>query len=84
MKQFFWVLFLIAGAAGAAPAAFRLGVSYSEWLSFPGSYDQRLATDNSGALYFLTTGPQSNANLSIVTKLTPDGKTILWQNQLGF
>jgi uncharacterized protein (TIGR03437 family) len=43
-----------------------------------------MATDNSGAIYFLTTILQSNVALSTVTKLTPDGKSILWQNQLGF
>jgi uncharacterized membrane protein len=43
-----------------------------------------LATDSSGAAYFLTSTLQSNAVFSTVTKLSPDGKTLLWQNQLGF
>lgn len=37
-----------------------------------------------GAVYFLRSTLQSNVSLSTVTKLTPDGKAILWQNQLGF
>ena len=57
----------------AATSAFQIGVNYSEWLSFPASGTQ-LATDSSGATYFLTSTLQSNIVLSTGTKLTPDGK----------
>jgi hypothetical protein len=67
----------------AATPAFQIGVNYSEWLSFPASGTQ-LATDSSGAAYFLSSVLQSNVVLSTVTKLSSDGKTLLWQNQLGF
>lgn len=77
------MLLTAAGARAAAPS-FQLGVNYSQWLSSPANAGARLATDNSGAAYFLTTAIQSNVALSTVTKLTPDGKTILWQNALGF
>ncbi len=75
-------LFVVTGAT-VAPA-FQLGVNYSEWLGFPSNSGAQMATDNSGAVYFLTTVIQLNIASSTVTKLTPDGKTILWQNQLGF
>ena len=58
------------------------GVDYSEWLT-PNA--RQIATDNSGALYILSAFPIStDTPPSSVTKLSADGKTILWQNQLGF
>ena len=83
MRQFLALILLSATGALAATPAFQIGVNYSEWLSFPAGGTQ-LATDSSGAAYFLTNTNQSNIVLSTVTKLSPDGKTILWQNQLGY
>src|ERR1022692_2384670 len=84
VRQFLCLILLTATGAAGASSAWQLGVNYSEWLSFPDDNGAQLATDSSGAIYFLTITLQSNAALSTVTKLTPDGKTILWQNQLGF
>lgn len=73
---------LSASGATAATSAFLLGVDYSEWLT-PNA--RQIATDNSGALYILSAFPIStDTPPSSVTKLSADGKTILWQNQLGF
>jgi uncharacterized protein (TIGR03437 family) len=64
----------------AASSGFLLGLDYSEWFV---PYAARIATDSSGALYILSaTSPASGANL--VTKLSADGTTILWQYPLGF
>jgi len=84
VRQILCLILLSATGAGAATSAFQLGVNYSEWLSFPANGGAQLATDSFGATYFLTSTLQSNVALSTVTKLTPDGKTLLWQNQLGF
>lgn len=64
----------------AQPSAFPMGIGYSEWLN---TYASRIATDSSGAIYILSMycGPNS---FSCVTKLSPDGTTILWQDQLEF
>ena len=76
---------ILALATGAvAESAFQLGVNYSEWLPFSPNSHTQLAVDDSGAIYFLTTTIQSNVASSAVTKLTQDGKTVLWQNQLDF
>jgi uncharacterized protein (TIGR03437 family) len=83
VRRFLGLILLSAISAVAATPAFQLGVNYSEWLGFPASGTQ-LYTDNSGAAYFLTSTLQSNIALSTVTKLSPDGKTLLWQNQLSF
>ena len=63
----------------AASSGFLLGLDYSEWAD---PTTRQIATDASGNLYilFLCT----NSNLSCVTKVSGDGKTILWQNALGF
>jgi uncharacterized protein (TIGR03437 family) len=67
-----------AGAIAAAPG-FLLGADYSEWLPPNVSH---IGTDNSGAIYVLSGW---NAACSVcVIKLSSDGRTILWQNQLGF
>jgi uncharacterized protein (TIGR03437 family) len=60
----------------AASPGFLLGVGFSEWLS---STPAQIATDSSGAVYILSTGQSST-----VTKLSADGTTLVWQNQLGF
>jgi uncharacterized protein (TIGR03437 family) len=83
VRRFLGLILLSATSAVAAAPAFQLKVNYSEWLSFSASGTQ-LYTDSSGAAYFLTYTLQSNIALSTVTKLSPDGKTLLWQNQLGF
>jgi len=71
---------LSATGAMAASSSFLLGVDYSEWFV---PFAARIATDASGALYILSaTSPASGANL--VTKLSADGTTILWQYPLGF
>lgn len=54
-------------------------MDYSEWADPKAS---QIATDASGNLYILSFC--ANPNLSCVTKVSGDGKTILWQNALGF
>jgi len=85
VKVIFLVLLLSAAGFAAATPAFQLGVNYSEWLPFPGTNNGvQLATDPSGASYFLSSVFQNNASLSTVTKLSADGKTMVWQDQLTF
>lgn len=76
------LLFSAIPVVGADGSGFLLGLDYSQWL-LPNM--QKIATDGSGAIYVLSnagsTGPE--APLSTVTKLSADGKTIIWQNQLG-
>ena len=80
MKPFIWLMLFSAGwAMGAEPSGFMLGVNFSEWLNLPPSTSAALATDSSGSLYILTV-----STASTVTKLSADGKTLVWQNQLGF
>lgn len=66
---------LSAAGVHAASSGFLLGIDYSEWI-LNNEVATQIATDSSGALYILS--PSS------VTKLSADGKTILWQNALGF
>jgi uncharacterized protein (TIGR03437 family) len=68
----------IASGATAASPGFLLGVDYSEWLA---PYVTQISADSSGALYMLSSPPSSGG---VVTKLAADGKTIAWQNNLGF
>ena len=73
---------LSANGATAATSGFLLGVDYSEWLT-PNA--RQIATDRSGALYILSAfAISTDTPPSWVTKLSADGKTILWQNKLGF
>lgn len=75
------VLALLCATAGmAATSGFLLGVDYSEWAPAGAT---RIATDSSGALYILAPCSDSSA-FSCVTKLSADGKTVLWQNSLDF
>jgi len=70
----------------AAQPGFLLGSDYSEWL-YPSAGNMRIAADSSGALYILSIFPGtslSNPPTYLVTKLSADGKTILWENDLGF
>jgi uncharacterized protein (TIGR03437 family) len=73
------MLFSVTGAMGSSSTGFLLGVKYSEWLNYAPNTSAQIATDSSGSLYIL-----SGSTSSTVTKLSADGKTILWQNQLGF
>lgn len=82
--KFVCVFILLGARIVAAGSAFQLGVSYSEWLPFSANSGAQLATDPSGAAYFLSTTLQNNVAQSTVTKLSSDGKTVVWQNQLGF
>ena len=79
---------LLLPSAFAADSSFRLGTDYSEWL-YPnaGLNASQLATDHAGAVYILSIIPGtslSNPPKFLVTKISPDGKTILWENNLGF
>ena len=79
-------LALLCAAVMAAEPAFLLGGDYSEWL-YPNAGEMRIATDSSGALYILSVFPGASLNsppVFRVTKLSADGKTILWENDLGF
>ena len=62
-----------------ATSNFLLGVDYSEWLNLNAL---QITTDGAGALY-IASGPLGGWTSS-VTKLSADGKTMLWQYQLGF
>jgi uncharacterized protein (TIGR03437 family) len=72
---------MIASVA-SADSGFLLGLDYSQWL-VPNV--AKLATDSSGAIYILSNAGASGQNTppSTVTKLSADGKTIVWQNRLG-
>jgi len=63
----------------AQSSGFLLDVKYSEWL---GLSPLQMATDSSGAIYILSAGWASCADC--VTKLSADGTTVLWQDQLEF
>jgi uncharacterized protein (TIGR03437 family) len=65
----------------AASSGFLLGLDYSEWAD---RQTQQIATDGSGKLYILSACTNSASASSCVTKVSGDGKTILWQNVLGF
>ncbi len=74
----------LAGACAvkAGTSSFLLGADYSEWL--PAGVTQ-IATDGSGAIYLLISFPTSpNTPPSTVIKLSADGSSIIWENQLGF
>ncbi len=76
----------LLNAAVMAQPGFLLGADYSEWL-YPNASKMQIATDGSGALYILSVLPgasQSSPSVFRVTKLSADGKIILWENDLGF
>jgi uncharacterized protein (TIGR03437 family) len=83
VKALLCLALLSATGAAAASSGFLLGADYSEWLP---PYIAQIATDISGALYILSTCTQTTtySPYPCVTKLSPDGKTILWQHNLGF
>ena len=75
----FLCLALLSATEAMAASNFLLGVDYSEWLNLNAL---QITTDSSGALY-IASGPLGGWTSS-VTKLSADGKTMLWQYQLGF
>lgn len=78
-KAFLCLTLFGANAAMAVSSGFLLGVDYSEWADPTAS---QIATGTSANLYMLSFC--ANPNVSCVTKISGDGKTILWQNALGF
>ena len=74
------MLLTSTGFAAPATSANLLGVDYSEWMTAT----TQMATDSSGALYLLGSCPLASGTASCVTKLSADGKTILWQDVLTF
>jgi uncharacterized protein (TIGR03437 family) len=72
---------LWASLLASASPNFVLGFDYSQWL-----FDRfrAMATDGSGAIYLLRAETTSGVNglHSSVTKLSADGKSILWTDQL--
>jgi len=76
-------LMLLSAAAAAATPGLTLGLDYTETEPLTG----QIATDNSGAFYVLSscvTGSSYYYYPSCVTKMSADGKTIVWQTNLGF
>ncbi len=70
---------LLGATAGIAQTSgFLLGVDFSEYAG----PEKQIATDSAGNLYILGSCPSLTA--FCVTKLLADGKTIVWQNTLGF
>jgi uncharacterized protein (TIGR03437 family) len=76
-----FLVLVSAASAMAASSGFLLGADYSEWLA---PYVTQIATDSSGALYILSQCAPTATSSSCVTKLSADGTTILWQNNVGF
>lgn len=79
MKLFVCLAMWSVTSVTAATSAFLLGVDYSEWININ---PIQIATDSSGSLYLLSEAPGTGYGL--VTKLSADGKTILWQSLPGF
>jgi uncharacterized protein (TIGR03437 family) len=84
--KFLALALLSAWTAIAADSSFLLGVDYNEWLTHGRVSPSvtQIATDSSGDLYIEWTYGSSFESASWVTKLSADGKTRLWENQLGF
>lgn len=72
----------LASAAGAQPAAsgFLLGIDYIEW----GPFGLSIIADSAGELYIPTSCTPNGGSATCMTKLSADGKTILWQASLGY
>ena len=79
-----YLALLTAAGAQAATSGFLLGMDYSEWGPFSLAGWPSMAVDNSGALYILMSCPANYPSPYCLTKLSADGKTIVWQNNLGF
>jgi uncharacterized protein (TIGR03437 family) len=78
----------LASAAGAQPAAsgFLLGIDYVEWGPERGplGITAQITADSAGELYILTSCTPDGGSATCMTKLSADGKTILWQTILGY
>jgi uncharacterized protein (TIGR03437 family) len=86
LVRILFCLALLNAAVMAAQPGFLLGADYSEWL-YPNANEIQIATDGSGALYILSVFPGASLSppsVFRVTKLSADGKTILWETDLGF
>ena len=87
LTTFLCLASLAATAAIASSSDFLLGLDYTERTA---TNVAQIATDNSGALYLLSYFPSpgvlppTNPTPSWVTKLSADGKTIIWENHFGF
>jgi uncharacterized protein (TIGR03437 family) len=66
----------------AASPPSLLGLNSTEW-GIPGVYPSQIAADSAGELFILGC-PATSPSPNCVTKLSADGKTILWQNTLDF
>jgi uncharacterized protein (TIGR03437 family) len=77
------VCLALASAAAAGPASTPLGLDYSQYGPY-GLGQAYIAADSTGALYTMMPCPPNEASKYCVTKLSADGATILWQNNLGF
>jgi uncharacterized protein (TIGR03437 family) len=84
VKPLLGLILLLTTAAAAADSGFQLSLNYSEFTNLTPNAGDRMAVDGSGAVYFFTTTVQSNIATSAVTKLSPDGASVLWRNQLDF
>jgi len=74
----------LASAAAAGPASTPLGLDYSQYGPYGFAGPAYIAADRTGALYTMMPCPANEASTYCVTKLSADGATILWQNNLGF
>jgi uncharacterized protein (TIGR03437 family) len=78
------VCLALASAAVAAPASTPLGLDYSQYGPYGIQGPGYIAADSTGALYTMMPCPPNEPSTYCVTKLSADGATILWQNNLGF
>ena len=74
-----------ASFAQTAAPSFLLGMDYNEWGPInPGSVPTQITADSSGNLYILMRCTGTSGAAACITKLSADGKTILWQTVLGY
>jgi uncharacterized protein (TIGR03437 family) len=78
LRAFSCLALLSATAASATSPGFMLGVDYSEW-----AMEGLIETDSSGALYSLAACSDAVLAPYCVTKLSADGTTVLWRNNVG-
>ena len=81
-------LALLTSAVLAATPYVPLGFNYTEWGPYVGAIPanpvQQIAADSSGALYILSLCSLAGNAPSCLTKLSADGKTVVWQSTLAF
>lgn len=81
-------LVLLSSAVLAATSYVPLGIDYTEWGPYLGAVSaspvQQIAADGSGDLYVLFLCSLADNAPSCLTKLSADGKTVVWQNTLTF